>query len=389
METINNDIHYLTESLEHRESATEQEAQAADYVLERLRPYVDEAHKTGFGVVDNFRLVMAAYYGEFVVTCVLAFWWPTVAFFYGLCIFLAYVAEFMGYPVFSRLFAYFESYSVSGFREGDNPDRLLVFTAYLDTGTNPVPDASGLPVLRYVHRALMTGMVLILATCLVDSYGVYTDVANPFTWWIRLGGIVIFGITAGVVLLASFNTEASQGANHNASGIAALLEIAQRLHKRRIRKASVLFYFSGGHYANMAGMRALVREIITVKKETYIINLEGVGAGELCYTESEGLLMRTACSKRLVDAASRRAKRYKARSARVRDFATAAYLPLLRGLNVISLVGLDKDNLPLHYGIGEDTRQGVDATAILNAARFAESIGRALVNEREDSKVEK
>ncbi len=388
MENISNDIRYLTETLEHRQSATEQEEQAADYVLDRLKPYVDDAHKTGFGVVDNFRLVMAAYYGEFVVTCALAFWWPTVAFCYGFVVFIAYIAEFMGYPVFSRLFTYFESFSVAGFKEGDNPDRLLVFTAYLDTDMNPFADAAGLPVLRYLHRALMMGMALILATCLVDSYGAYNGVANPATWWIRIGGMVVFALTAVVILLAAFGADSSRGANHNASGIAALLEIAQRLHKRRIRKASVLFYFSGGHHANMAGMRGLVREITAAKKETYIINLEGVGAGSLCYTEAEGLLMATACSKRLVQAASQRAERYKARSARVHDFATAAYLPLIRGLNVISLVGLDKDNLPVNYGAEEDTRQHIDPAAILNAARFAESIGRTIVREYEASDAE-
>lgn len=47
---------------------------------------------------------------------------------------------------------------------------------------------------------------------------------------------------------------------------------------------------------------------------------------------------------------------------------------------MISLIGLDKDNLPLNYGAEEDTRHHIDPAAILNAARFAESIGRTVVN---------
>ncbi len=387
MENIAEDIRYLAETLEHRQSATEQEEQAADYVLERLKPYVDDAHKTTFGVVDNFKLVLAAYYGEFIVACVLAFWWPTVAFCYGFVVFLAYVAEFIGYPIFSRLLAYYESFSVVGIKNGDDPNRLLVFTAYLDSNMSPISHASALPVIRYSHRVLMAGMVLALATCLVDSYGVYYGVSNPLAWWIRLGCLFLFSFSAFLMLLAAFGADASQGANHNASGIAALLEIAERINKRRIRKASVLFYFSGGHYANMAGMRTLVREITSLKKETYIINLEGVGAGELCYTESEGMLMRKACSERMVKVAARRAKRYKARSAQVHDFATNAYLPLLRGMNVITLIGLDEYNLPLNYGFDDDTRQGVDPGAVKNAARFAESIGRAIINEQDESEI--
>lgn len=383
MENIKKDIQFLTESLEHRQSATEQEERAANYVLERLRPFVDDAHRTSFGVVENFRLVMAAYYGEFVVTCVIAFWWPTVALCYGFLIFFAYMAEFIGYPVFSRLLAYYESTSVVGFKEGGDTDRLLVFTAYLDTDNNPVSSASGLPFIRRFHRLIMIGMVLVLATCCIDAYGAYLGAVNPLTGWIRMGCLVFFTLTATAVFIASFGGDASQGANHNASGIAALLEIAERLCKNPVKKASVLFYVSGGHFANMAGMRSLIGEITALKKETYIINLEGVGAGDLCYTEAEGMLFRAPCSKRLIQAATGCAESFKARSARVHDFATNAYLPLLRGMNVISLIGLDEQNLPVNYGAEEDTRMSLDSRAVFNAACFAEALGRSVIDEHE------
>ena len=381
MEKILKDIRYLTETLEHRQSATDQEEQAADYVLGRLKPYVDYAHKTSFAVVDNFRLVMAAYYGEFVITCLLAFWWPTVAFFYGACIFLAYVAEYIGYPVFSRLLAFYESSSVAGFKEGEDPDRLLVFTAYLDTDSNPVSDSASLPVIRHVHRALMVGMVLILATCLVDAFGVRWGATNPLTMYIRIGGMIFFGIIAAAVLLVSLGAIPSPGANFNASGVAALLQVAERLHERGLRKPSVLFYFSGGHFANMAGMRALISEITALRKEAFIINIEGVGAGQLCYTRAEGIMLRTPCSKALVSAAQYNADRYKAREARVHDFATNAYLPLLRGLNAITLIGLDEHDLPVNYTFEEDAEHEVNPQSVMRAALFAESVGRTVMNE--------
>lgn len=379
MENISKDIRFLTETLEHRQSATEQEEQAADYVLERLTPYVEDARKMTFSVVENFRLVLGAYYGEFVVTCALAFWWPTVAFFYGFFVFLAYLAEIFGYPVFSRLLAYYESSSVSGYTEGDDPERLLVFTAYLDTDDSPVSDASGLPIIRYLNGAILVGMVLVLATCATDAYGAYFGAVNPFTWWIRWGGMLFFSAAAATQFIISFGSDASQGANHNASGVAALLEIAARVHEQRIGGASVLLYFSGGHFANMAGMRELVHEISGMHKEAYIINLEGVGAGQLCYTEAEGILLKAACSKRMVRAAETCAGPYEARSARVHDFATNAYLPLIRGLNAISVVGLDEKNLPVNYGADEDIRMHLDPESVLKAARFAEAVGRTVI----------
>ena len=379
MENITKDIRFLTETLEHRQSATEEEERAADYVMGRLMPYVDSVRKSRCRVVENFRLVLGAYYGEFVVTCLLAFWWPTVAFFYGFAVFLAYVAEVIGYPVFSRFLAYYESSSVSGYKEAKDSHRLLVFTAYLDTDNSPIVDSSGLPLIRYFHRAVMAGMILVLASCAIDAYGVYLETSNPFTWYIRLGCLIAFTVTACGLFLVSFGADASQGANHNASGIAALLDIAERIHHNPIAEASVLFYFSGGHFANMAGMRGLVREMASRGKEAYIINLEGVGAGDLCYSEAEGVLLRAACSKQLVHAAKRLAEQYKARSARVHDFATNAYLPLIRGLKSISILGLDENDLPVNYGADEDIRMKLDPDAIVKAARFAESIGRTVM----------
>lgn len=382
MENLWKDIRFLTETLEHRQTSTEEEERAADYVMGRLAGYVDHVQKSRCKVVDNFRMVMGAYYGEMVVTCILAFWWPLVALVYGSFVFIAYVAEIIGYPVFSRLLAYYESSCVSGFTLGRDTEKLLVFTAYLDTDNSPIADSSGLPLIRFFHRAIMAGMILVLATCTVDAFGSYTGTVNPFTWWIRLACLVVFTLTAVGLFLVTFGTDSSQGANHNASGIAALLEIAARVRQEPLGNASVLFYFAGGHFANMAGMRRLVSEIKSSGKETYIINLEGVGAGDLCYTETEGVLMRAACSQKLIKAAESLAEQYNARSARVLDYATNAYLPLIRGLKVISVLGLDDYNLPVNYGADEDIRIRLDPDAILQAARFAESIGRAIVEDQ-------
>lgn len=388
MEKILQDIHFLAETLEHRLPATEQEEQAANYVLKRLKPFVDYAQKTTFGAIENFRLVLAAYYGEFVVTCLLAFWWPTVACIYGFGVFLAYMAESLGYPVFSRLLTFYESSSVLGFRQGDNPERLLVFTAYLDTDNASFADTSILPLFRFLNRLLTAIMILVLATCLVDALAVWQGTSNPFTWWIRLAGLVVFLFAALTTFLGSLNRNITQGANHNASGIAALLEIAERICKRRIRQSSVLFYFSGAHFANMAGMRALVKEISSAYEEVFIINIEGVGAGSLCYTESEGVLRKTACAPQLVEIAQRLSKRHRVRPVRMHNYATNAYLPLLHGYKAISILGLDDNEFPVNYGSEEDTSSSVSAESVIKAARFAESVARCVVKEAMDKDVE-
>lgn len=386
MDKIIQDINYLVETLEHRQAATEQEDQAADYVLQRIKPFVDNARKITLNVVENFRLVLSAYYGEFFIISLLSFWWPLVAFIYGLCVFMAYGAEILGFTVFSRFLAFYQSSSVIGYTQGNIFGPVIVFTAYLDSDTNPMAATVKITGVRFLHRIFFLSAVVVLAACYSEYMSYRVDMSNPVAWWIRLYGIIFFGGMAFITFIIAKSILASPGANHNASGVAALLQIAERLRRRPI-KASVLYFFSGAHFANMAGMRALLKEISTSKKNVYVINIEGVGAGQLCYTVAEGILQRARCSPRLVKAAESLASQYKAKSARVHHFATNAYLPLLRGINAITLLGLDEDGYPVNTGADEDLRHRVDAEAIKNAARFAESIARHTVKELENERL--
>ena len=117
MNSIETDLHFLCEELEDRQAQTDGEKRAAEYVTDRFGAAVGNSRRVDFDAIGNYRLMFAAYCGEFIVVSLLALWWPTIAFFYGLTIFLAYMAEFMGYAVFSRLLPQFESSSAVGLTE--------------------------------------------------------------------------------------------------------------------------------------------------------------------------------------------------------------------------------------------------------------------------------
>jgi len=374
--SIENDIRFLSQELEDRQSQTDQEQQAAQYITDRLKALLPTARRVDFDAVGNFRLMFAAYCGEFILVGLVALWWPTVAFFYGLTIFLAYMAEFIGYPVFSRFLPHYESSSAVGLLEAHDASCFLVFTAYLDTDDNPFARVEAMLARFQLHYVVIACMVLVLATCGIDALGAYYGQASADTWWMRLlgvGALASFSVAGFVRALATWQ---NRGANNNASGLAALLHVAERLNANPIPNTSALFYAAGSHHANMAGMRTMLTENPAMTENTYLVNIEGVGAGQLCYTRAEGILHQMPCAPELVAVAEQLGKAHQASPTTIHNRRTNAYLPLMRGVHAMSVTRLGEDGLPVHFGSDADVFNHVDSEAVLKAAVFAELVAR-------------
>jgi hypothetical protein len=93
------------------------------------------------------------------------------------------------------------------------------------------------------------------------------------------------------------------GANDNASGVATALALAAALDRGPPANLDVWVVLSGGQECVMEGMRAFVR---ARRKEldpaqTFFINLEAVGAGELRYVVAEGLAVGFDMDRRVIE----------------------------------------------------------------------------------------
>ncbi len=376
MNSIKTDLQFLCGELEDRQAQTDEEKRAAQHVADRLAGAVDNVRRVDFDSVGNYRMMFAAYCGEFIVINLLALWWPTVAFFYGIVIFLAYMAEFLGYAVFSRFLPHFESSSAVGLSEAHDAACVLIFTAYLDTDDNPFSRVEASLARYYLHYLIILGMVFVLTTCGIDTLGTFTDTVNPYTPWMRWVGIGLFSVLSIIGIVRMVAVRQNRGANNNASGVAGLLHIAERLREFPIENTTVLFYAAGSHYANMTGMRTMLTENPGMAENTYLINIESIGSGKLYYSIAEGMLHPISCDPALVAAARTLRNKYQANHIVVNNRRTNAYLPLMRGIPAISVMRLDETELPAYFGVDQDLCENVDSQAIKEAAEFAEAIGR-------------
>ncbi len=367
----------LAGRLVHRSAQSVQEQAAAEYMERRFREHTADVSRDPFPAMENALYLFASYFSEFLVVTVIAAWWPAIALGYGLIIFLAYLMEFMGYRVFERLLPHFGSQNVTARFMGVRPEKLLIVTAYYDSGAaSPLTHPVVVRMLRPAHLAVLFTMVLILATCALDA------VAAPGSGVFGIATVVRYASTgfiltcAGFLYYASARGEDIRGANSNASGATVLLSLAEALAARPIEDADVWLVATGSHEAWMSGMRYLLRSARPARDTTFFLNLESVGAGDLHFLEREGFLHAMPAGKQLLAAAREAGPEHGVKAGALRAVLSEAHIPLSRGYEALTVMGLDEGGIPCHWHRADDRVTAVDEGKITRAAAFAEAVLR-------------
>lgn len=137
----------------------------------------------------------------------------------------------------------------------------------------------------------------------------------------------------------------------------------------------VWFVALGAEHAGNAGMKAFLSEHASELRGSVVINLEGIGAGDLTAIEEEGLIL----SRR----SSSRVKRYLHSAAQASGFnpavrsmkwrESAATVAMRRGLQAVTLAGMDGAK-PAYYAQGDDVLEAVDEEILDQNIMFVENI---------------
>jgi len=377
---VHEDLMYLAARLLHRGAQTEEEAAASDFVFRRFRERTPDVHKDPFTAIESVPYLFGSYYAEFLFVAVIAFWIPSMAAIYGAVVFVLYLAEFLGFSVLSRLMPQFESQNVIARFLAPRPRNLIIVTAHYDSGCALPLTRPGTPRWwRLAHFALLLCMAVVIATCAADAYAQVVGAVLPALVIIRWMATITLLAGALVMFYASGESEEIRGANNNASGVCVLLALADRMAQRPLDTADVWLVATGSHEAWMAGMRHQLAGASYDKAHTYVLNIEGVGAGELSYTTSEGMLLELPCDKIMTAVAAKVSGRGPyAAATRMRAVPTATHIALNRGFKSLSLLGLDSDGVPPRWNSIGDLVTGVDEDQIVRAIDWAEALLREL-----------
>ncbi len=188
-----------------------------------------------------------------------------------------------------------------------------------------------------------------------------------------------------LAMLAIFAKAASgrdtPGGNHNASGVAVLLEIARIYSRRHLHKAELWLAFTGASEVAAYGVRKLVRRHRKQLRDAYFIVLEGVGRGFPACCSREGRLIPFRANRRLLNLAKRTSQSYIHHGTGL--VGNALYLGegfqlLSRGHKAITLCSRDETPFPRYWRWVKDDHLNVDPRSLRMSLDFLRAMVDAI-----------
>jgi Peptidase family M28 len=195
-------------------------------------------------------------------------------------------------------------------------------------------------------------------------------------------------LLVGVFLLVDVQlSKVVPAANDNASGVATALALAEGLQAEEPMALDVWVVVTGGEEALMEGMRAFIRAHREQlgEGETYVVNLDSVGAGAVRYTTSEGLAVGLPMGGRLGElcTAIATADRQDGRRFGAEElhwgYASDAVPAALAGYPATTITCLEPGEiLPANYHRAGDVPSAIDPDALARAHDFTLELVRRL-----------
>lgn len=201
-------------------------------------------------------------------------------------------------------------------------------------------------------------------------------------------GLWFFGVPLAVVVAYSFLVQLHRevfyrhvaGANGNAAGVAVALSLAEGLSTDAPIDTEVLVVATGCQEVGMVGMDSFLKRHRDELERAWIINLDYVGAGQVCYLTKQGMILSRKAGKELREMAERvaRVPGVTVKPATFSVAGTDAEPALLRGLQAMTVMGL-RGGLPVNFHWSTDTLENVDPDTVDTTYRFVEAMVRRLI----------
>ena len=377
-------------SFEERGPGTDAERRAAKMLAGRLKDMGRKAEIEPTYVHPNYAFVHAITLSLAIVGSLLAIEQPAIGF---ALVFLAATSFYLDhstrvYLIRSLLFRRASQNVVSRGDQPHAPLRVILSAHYDAAPTGYVFGKRGLSLASRLSermRVLLGPWRLIFWGCLAPLLPVLgLRMAGLDATWVSLLQVVptILLIIAVFLLADIALSKTVPGAYDNASGVAAVLSIADELRQDPAANLDVWVVLPGSEESLDEGMRAFVRQHRKEldRENTVFINVDSVSYGTPHYQVAQGPIITYPMDPELVEfceALATTEPKFGARPGRV-SLSDDATPVRVRGWRVTSIVGLSDGLPPPWYHTPEDTPDKIDAEAMTKATEFTTALVRLL-----------
>ncbi|MBQ1450184.1 MAG: hypothetical protein IIZ12_04525, partial [Eggerthellaceae bacterium] len=246
-------VEYLSKEIGARPAGTEEEQNAALYIADQLQKEANfHAEIEEFTSSSNFPFVQAICCAVIVVVSILAMIVPALAvpaFVLAAVSAAIYVLEAFDRPFITRALARSASQNVvakyqpnseGGSSKKGARSRKIVLVAHYDSGKVTPPlvervESFGLPTGLVCTAGTVVAAILLLIRIFIGGIGGAGAVVFNIITVLALLVVLLPIVKAVLVQIAPYN----EGANNNASGVAAMMEVARRISRGSVSEADL------------------------------------------------------------------------------------------------------------------------------------------------------
>jgi hypothetical protein len=318
----------------------------AAFVADRLQRLGIPHTQVDFRTIRGTATIYLVPFLGLLVSIAVAWLYPLVGLILSTVFALIAVLEATNRPIISRIFRLDTSQNVLGLIphnpppgfEDAPPLRQVVLIAPLDSPRLGWLDSRGMQQMSRLFTVLVLFSVLLIPLMLAA--------------WLFLDeiAILILSLIPGLIIFLSLFLltqrdaagKAVPGRNNNASGIAAVLAVAEELVRNLPVGTETLLVFTGASQAGSVGMTNFLSENQFDPETSYFISLQAVGRGPICFTRAEGPMLSLQSSPGLVHIASEIALSQPERLMRPfvhTGISTEQYAALIRGYQAMTIMG--------------------------------------------------
>ncbi len=344
---IREDLLKLAAEIGPRGACTAAESKAALYIRGRFEDRGLSTTTQEFSSIDTYSYLYVIYLAAAIICGYLSKWFPYYAAPVAVAFAVLFALDLETFPLVSRVLPHRPSRNIIAEQRGDNGRIGMVVVAHYDSARAAL---SFHPKLVGSFRSSFTMMIgavfasagLALANLIVMAVAGRTNLGV----WIAtavLSTYLLFPLA--IMLHREMAMDYTPGANDNASGVAAMLALMDKVSEEESRLPGVMFVATGAEEVGTAGMIEFLEAYGDKVKDALIVNLDNIGTGHVCYIDCEGMLLGHRSSPILLWLSSRvvQKQKFPIWRASYRLLSTDATPALARGYQAMSVMAFDDD----------------------------------------------
>jgi len=342
---IREDLLKLAAEIGPRGACTLAERRAGDYVRARFEGRGLNTETQEFSCIDTYSYLYIVYLAVAAACGYLSRWFPYYVAPVAVAFAILFAFDLETFPLVSRLLPRKRSRNVIARSGGEDEKVSLVVVAHYDSARAALSFHPRLVGNFRLSFSMMIGGIFLAAALTLANLVIKaaSGGTNPGVWIAAVVVSTYLLFPLAIMLHREIAMDYTPGANDNASGVATMLAVMDKISEEESGMPGVMFVATGAEEVGTAGMIEFLKRYGGEVRDALIVNLDNLGTGHLCYIDREGMLLPHRSSPVLLWLSDRvaAAKSFPVWRTGYRLLSTDATPALARGYKAMSVMAFD------------------------------------------------